>query len=457
VTDREPGRSATGPVVEGRLLEPTGRGMAPTHVRYQVVVLAVALAMVTYLDRVCIAKLAPDIRQDLGLSITQMSWVFSVFAMAYAAFEIPTAWWADRAGTRNVLTRIVIWWSAFTIATAGAFNYASMLVVRFLFGAGEAGAWPCVARSFSRWIPSRERGRVQGVFFAGAHLAGGLTPLLVVVLQRYLGWRAIFVCFGAVGFVWAFAWSRWFRDDPTEHPGVNAAEREQILAERPIDVPHHTGWAYWGPLLRNRNVIALCVMYMSNAAMSYFCMTWLPTYLHEVHGFEATSLGFFSGLPLLVSVPSDLFGGVATDAVAKRYGLRVGRCGVGAASCLVAGIALIFATSSSDPVTAALLIAFATSAAMFTLGAAWSTCIEVGRNHVAVVGAAMNTSGQIASLLCPLIVGYSVQWFGSWNMPLYLEAFMFLVGAACWLAIDPTRPVFEPAVDHPASLQPRTA
>ena len=155
----------------------------PTRVRYQVVALTVLLAMVTYLDRVCISKLAPDIMRDLGLSKIEMGYVFSAFALAYALFEIPTAWWADRGGTRLVLTRIVLWWSTFTIATAAAVNYATLLLVRFLFGAGEAGAWPCVARTFSRWIPARERGRVQGIFFAGAHLAGGLTPLAVVALQ----------------------------------------------------------------------------------------------------------------------------------------------------------------------------------------------------------------------------------------------------------------------------------
>ena len=149
----------------------------PTRVRYRVVALTVALAMVTYLDRVCISKLAPDIMRDLNLSKIQMGYVFSSFTLAYAFFEIPTAWWADREGTRRVLTRIVIWWSSFTIATAAAYNYATLLLVRFLFGAGEAGAWPCVARTFSRWIPARERGTIQGIFFAGAHLAGGLTPL----------------------------------------------------------------------------------------------------------------------------------------------------------------------------------------------------------------------------------------------------------------------------------------
>jgi MFS family permease len=411
-------------------------------VRHRVVGLAVLLAMVTYLDRVCISKLAPDIMRDLGLSKIQMGYVFSSFTLAYAIFEIPTAWWADREGTRRVLTRIVIWWSSFTIITAAAYNYATLLIVRFLFGAGEAGAWPCVARTFSRWIPARERGTVQGIFFAGAHLAGGLTPLVVVALQPYLPWRAIFVCFGVVGFVWAAAWHAWFRNDPSEHHAVNAAELELIVHERPPDSPHSAGWAYWGQLLRSPSVVALCIMYASNSSMSFFCITWLPTYLQERHGFDATSLGFFAGLPLLVSVPSDLFGGVVTDKLSARFGLRLGRCAMGAIAYTVSAVALFFAAASPTPVVAAVLIALATASAMFTLGAAWSTVIEIGRNHAGVVGATMNTAGQVASLLSPLIVAYSVQWYGSWNFPLYLLGAMFLVGALCWLIIDPRRPVF---------------
>ena len=214
----------------------------PTHVRYKVVAMAVLLAMVTYLDRVCISKLAPNIMHDLGLSKVQMGWVFSAFALAYAMFEIPTACWADRQGTRRVLTRIVIWWSSFTIATAASFSYVSLLVVRFLFGAGEAGAWPGVARSFSRWIPRRERGTIQGIFFVGAHLAGGVTPLLVVALLPHLHWRMIFVGFGAIGFVWAWVWYRWFRNDPSEHPEVNKAELESIVSDRRTEGAHAAPW-----------------------------------------------------------------------------------------------------------------------------------------------------------------------------------------------------------------------
>src|SRR5512147_3110255 len=154
-------------------------------VRYKVVAFAVALAGVTYLDRVCIGILAPRIMSDLHLSPVRMSYVFSAFTLAYALFEVPTAWWADRIGSRRVLTRIVLWWSAFTMLTGAAINYVVLLVTRFLFGVGEAGAWPNAARVFSRWVPAEERGRVQGVFFAGAHVAGGLTPAIVA-------WIALF-------------------------------------------------------------------------------------------------------------------------------------------------------------------------------------------------------------------------------------------------------------------------
>jgi sugar phosphate permease len=428
-----------------------------TRIRYRVAALGTLLAMVTYLDRVCIAKLAPDIMRDLQLTTVQMSYVFSAFALAYAGFEIPTAWWADRLGTRTVLTRIVLWWSTFTMATGAAVNYTAMLIVRFLFGMGEAGAWPCAARAYSRWIPIRERGTVQGIFFAGAHLVGGLTPLVIVALLPHVHWRLMFVCFGAVGFVWVVAWRRWFRDDPTDHPGVSEAERHYILAERPPDTRHEAGLAYWGRILRNRNVIALCVMYTSNSAIFYFCITWLPTYLHERHGFDAATLGFVSGLPLLVSVPSDLFGGLVTDRLAARYGLRIGRCLLSGIAYVIAGGALIAAAAAANPVTAAVLIALATGVCMFTLGAAWGTVIEIGRNHVGVVGAVMNTSGQIASLLCPLLVGYSVQWFHNWDLPIYALGVLFLVGALCWMLIDPERPVFDAVTDDRPHVPINTA
>ena len=419
----------------------------PTRARYRVVALATSLGMITYLDRACIATLAPGITRDLGLSTIQMGYAFTVFQLAYALFEIPTAWWADRKGTRAVLARIVLWWSGLTAATAAAFSYPALLAIRFLFGMGEAGAWPCVARTFSRWIPAGERGRVQGVFFAGAHLVGGLTPSLVLWLLTFMAWRTIFVCFGAVGLVWVAVWSTWFRNDPSEHGSVNAAELATIVAARKPDSGHAAGWEYWGGLLRSRNMMAMCIMYIPNCMIFYFCITWLPTYLRQRHGFEATSLGIFAGLPLIVSMPGDLLGGLVTDRLSSRFGLKIGRCALGAAAYLIAGVALLGAAVSSTPILAATLIAVATGMTMFTLGAAWGTVIEVGRNHVGVVGATMNSVGNLAAMLNPLIVAYSVQWFGSWNLPLYIMGALFLVGAACWTLIDPAEPVFAEAAE----------
>ncbi|HEY4088771.1 MAG TPA: MFS transporter, partial [Bryobacteraceae bacterium] len=206
-------------------------------VRYKVVGVAASLAALTYLDRVCISVLAPSIQKEFSLSQVQMSWVFSAFIISYAMFEIPTAWWADQIGSRRVLTRIVLWWSTFTMATAGAFSYTSMLTLRFLFGIGEAGAWPNAARVFSRWIPARERGRVQGVFFAGAHLCGGVTPIIVIWMTTFLSWRQVFLACGSLGFLWAIGWYRWFRDEPADHPSITPEERDMILRER--NIPAH--------------------------------------------------------------------------------------------------------------------------------------------------------------------------------------------------------------------------
>jgi MFS transporter, ACS family, glucarate transporter len=415
----------------------------PTHVRYQVVAFAVSLAMVTYLDRVCISTLAKDIMRDLSLSQQQMSYVFSAFTLAYAIFEIPTAAWADRKGTRMVLTRIVVWWSTLTMATAAALNYYWLLLTRFLFGMGEAGAWPCVASTFSRWIPAKERGTVQGIFFAGAHLSGGLTPLLVIVLMGYLPWRLIFVVFGLVGFVWAAAWCWWYRDDPALHPRVNLAEREEIVLGRRPATPHSAGWEYWRRLLGHRNSLPLCLMYVGNTYAFYFCITWLPTYLEEQHGVTKAALGLAAGLPLSLSVIGDLFGGATTDWLSRRFGLRVGRSGLGAAAYVFAAGAMLLAASATQPLVAVVSLSVAVAAMMFTLGAAWGTCIDIGGHHTGVVSAMMNTAGNAGGFFSPIIAVYAKDYLGGWNAPLYLMSGVFLLGALCWCFIDPRKRVFD--------------
>jgi len=417
----------------------------PTGTRHVVVFFMVTLAMVTYLDRACIGVMAPKISAEFGLDEGQMSWVFFSFIFAYALFEIPTARWADTRGAKSVLTRIVTWWSLFTVITAGAFNYVSLIAARFLFGMGEAGAWPCVARVMSRWIPLRARGTAKGIFFAGAYSSATLTALLVTPLLEHFSWRSILVVFGCVGMVWVFAWQRWFRDEPADHPGTNEAERALILSDRPPDAPHPTGWPFWKRLLRQRNVLLLCIVYMPNCATFYFCITWLPTYLMKQHGFEKGELGLLSALPLGLSVITQFLGGYISDIVTKRSGIRAGRRLPGVLGYSLAAVFIICAAVSTAPVAAAVLIGLAAGSCMLTTAPAWSTCIDIGREHSATVGATMNTSGQIAAMASAPIVGYSVKWFGDWNMPFWLLGGLFVIGALGWLLIDPKEPVFAPA------------
>jgi MFS transporter, ACS family, glucarate transporter len=414
--------------------------MRPTRTRYRATAFLVALAAITYLDRVCISILAPQIAHDLSLTRIQMSFVFSAFAIAYAAFEIVTAWWGERIGPRRVLTRVVAWWSCFTIATSLAWNYSSLLFIRFLFGAGEAGAWPNAALAFSRWTPVGERGRAQGFFFAAAHLSGGLTPLLVAALLPVMSWRAIFAACGMVGFVWAAAWFRWFRDEPRDHPGVNATEAELIEKGRSLSAHRHAGGNVWRTLAKSPNVWFLCLAYFSNSYGSYFVMTWLPTYLAERRGFQKESLSFFSGLPLLLSVLGDLTGGAVTDFITRRFGLRLGRSGVAVIGYAVAGAAMFASVLSATPVMAASLIAVAVAASMFTLSASWAACIDIGGRHTAVLSAAMNTTGQIGSVLSPVVTGWVVAHFFNWQAPLLIMGSLYLASAVFWMLVDPRKP-----------------
>ena len=283
---------------------------------------------------------------------------------------------------------------------------------------------------------------VQGIFFAGAHLGAAVTPFLVTQMLGVMSWRTVFVCFGLLGAVWAALWYFWFRDEPAQHPGVNAAERALIEADRGTSPGHDFNAAYWKKLFTHRNVLALCLMYFPNSMVFYFCITWLPTYLREKHHFTGNAADFYAGLPFFVAIFGDLCGGFITDAAARRFGLRFGRTGVGAITCVIAAATLLAVPFCPNPHAAAILIALAVAATMTSLAATWATCIEVGGSQPAVVGATMNSAGQVGAMLCPLIVGYSLEWFQNWDIRLYVIGGLFLLAAACWCVIDPREKVF---------------
>jgi nitrate/nitrite transporter NarK len=260
----------------------------------------------------------------------------------------------------------------------------------------------------------------------------------MLALAPLLSWRAIFIGLGSLGLGWALVWHRWFRDEPAQHRGVNPGELDCIAVGREAPVPSQLGWAFWRGLLQNRSVIALCVMYFPNSFIFYFCITWLPTYLSEQFGLAARTLSFFAGLPLILSIAADLLGGVTTDWASRRLGLRIGRCGMGAAAYCLAGVALLAVPLVHQGMLAGALIALATAIAMLALAPAWATCLDLGQENAAVVSGTMNTAGQVGSLLCPVIVAYALKWYGSWNLSITLMGALFLVGAVAWGVVDPS-------------------
>lgn len=410
-------------------------------VRHRVVAVTVALAAVTYLNRVCIAVLAPKISAELGLSRIEMGYVFSAFAVAYALFGVPAAWWADRDGARRVLTWVVLWWSAFTMATAAAWNFVSLLVIRFLFGVGEAGAWPSVARVYSRWIPAGERGRIQGIFFAGAHLSGGLTPLAVAAIACWLEWRAIFVFFGLIGVVWTIGWYAWFRDEPHEHRAVPAQERDHIEATRGLPAARDHVSGSWTAVFKTPTVVPLCMQAFANSYGFYFFITWLPTYLAQARGMTGAQLAIFSGLPLMLSFVADLTGGEGSDKLARRVSLRAARRAFGVGGYALAALAIFLATQLNSGFAAGLLIAIGGACSMLTLAPAWATAVDVGGRHAGVTAGVMNTVGQFGGILSPLALAYLVDATNNWNIPLMVLAGIYAMAGVAWLAINPDQRV----------------
>lgn len=455
-----------------------------TRVRYAVLVLVSALSMITYLDRVAIASAAPSIVGDLGLnSVADLKWVFTAFALAYALFEVPSGWLGDVFGPRRTLIRIVLWWSTFTALTAlagltlggYALGLGFLVAVRFLFGVGEAGAYPNITRALHNWLPLQQRGLGQGsVWFCGK-MMGGITPTIWMLLvagtaftPALVPWRAVFWIFGLLGLLWCILFARWFRDQPEEMPQVNAAEVALIRAGKGMQQAAHKRLP-WKQVLTSGNLWALCLMYGSQAYGWYFYITYLPSFLEQQYHVPTTSLlgAIYKGGPLWMGAIGCLAGGLVTDSVIRRTGnLRLGRriCGlVGHGLCVVCFLVCPYAPNAFWFFLAVSLAAFFTD---LTVASAWAVCQDIGQQYAATVAGFMNMmaglSGALAGWLTGSILEASLAREGlrlglavadlspaqraagllnGYHLNFYTFAALYLVALLCWLKIDATRPL----------------
>jgi len=406
--------------------------------RHGVLALLCGVSMITFLDRLAIPVAEPGIRGDLHLSPEQWGWVLSAYVLANALFEIPSGALGDKAGQRLELTRITVWWSAFTAATGWCRTFVQMAGARFLFGIGAAGAYPNAAGVISRWFPKKEHARAQGFVWGASRLGGALAPLLLVPLQRHVGWRAIFWVMGGVGLLWSVVWWTWFRSDPSEMAGITELELAEIRVDGLAQTGGHVG-VPWKRLFALPQLWLIVFAYFCYAWGSWFYFGWFTTWLVRGAGFSVAQMGVFASFPFVMGLFGNLVGGVVSETMVERYGRKRTYRWV-TSICLVVTSGLLLAMSSVRSHVAIVVLATLGFGVMdLMLPSAWAMCLSIGGRYGGTATGVMNTAGNLGGWLCTIVFGYAITATGNYNLPLRGVAGMVLVAALVFSQVDCTK------------------
>jgi MFS family permease len=376
--------------------------------------------------------------------------------LAYILFEVPTGHWGDRFGSRTVITRIVLWWSFFTALTGAALGFWSLFAFRFLFGAGEAGAFPNAARVVTRWFPPAEQGLARGTITMTSQLGGALTPPLAAGLIALIGWRWTFAVFGLLGLVWSALFYRWFRDDPAEHSAANALEQELIGCAG--HAPGGAGHAAipWMQVIASPNVWLLGTIMTAGATLFYMQFQWYPTYLKEARGLTDQQSSWFTGIIILAGAVGCLVGGVLSDFLTRRTSERKWTrrlCGSG--MLFLAFLSLACLRFSHQALAATLLNAAALFCLQVSIPTWWAVVAEISGKHGAAMFGLMNSMGGLGVMAMNFLVGSVVDSREAAGLP-RLEAWRpvfdgvavgLAVGALCWMFVDATSPIIKSRQD----------
>ncbi len=408
--------------------------------RYFLVLLMFLLSMLLYIDRSCISVAKTDIAETLQLTDTQMGWVFSSFALGYALFQTPGGYLADKFGPRIILSSVVAFWSIFTGLTAAAWNYSTMLIVRFLFGAGEAGAFPNMARAIYSWIPMKERGRVQGVNFSASRIGAALTMPAIAWLISLVGWQYCFVILAAIGVVWSLIFFYFFRDEPTEHPLISKDEMQYILDNRQQQAKHDETLSF-SAMASSKNMWLAMVQYFCSNFTFFFCLTWLFPYIKTEYNLNTVDAGLYASAPLLAGALGNWFSGWMVDAIYQRGHWALSRRAPAILGFLLAAVGLVASVYMDNVLYAILFLSIAIFGADMTLSPSWSFCIDIGRKHAGTVSGTMNMAGNIGSFLTALAFPYLQNWTGSVTPFFFVGAALNVLAVFLWLMAQPCKPL----------------
>jgi ACS family glucarate transporter-like MFS transporter len=413
------------------------------RVRWILIFWMFVIGAVSYLDRVNISIAGPSIEREFHLDHIQMGWVFSAWVLGYALFQAPSGRLADRFGPRRIVTLGAVWWAGFTALTgfaparvAGAL--AILLVVRFALGIGESLVFPASNRLVAAWIPSQERGIANGVIFAGVGAGAGITPPLITYVLLHYGWRWSFAVSALIGLVAGLVWFLVARDHPHEHPWMDPKEAAYIESGLPQSAPAVRGGTTlpWRTILASKDVRAITLSYFCYGYVAYIFFTWFFSYLSTVRGLNLKSSAYYAMLPFAAMAICSPLGGWISDRLTKRYGGRIGRCGLAGASMALAAVFVGLGTHAQDARVASLILAGGAGALYLSQSAYWSISSDIAGLSAGSVSGVMNMGNQIGGAVTASLTPLIAKHFG-WGMSFRVAAGFCAVGALTWLAVDP--------------------
>ncbi|HYI96113.1 MAG TPA: MFS transporter [Bryobacteraceae bacterium] len=385
--------------------------------RYLVVAALALLSWITYLDRAAISSVKDPISAEMGLNDKAMGAVFSAFALGYALGQIPAGWCADRFGPRLLLTIVVALWSLLTGLTGLVQTFMALLVVRFLFGLAEAGAYPGTARAFYNWLPSSEHGRANGAVFAASRLGAALAFPLMAMLLENGSWRFTFYLLALPGLIWAVVWYAFFRERPGTQPSASTSAMPLSQALRTI--PYR---------------LALFQYFAANFT-TFLCLSWMNPYLKQRFALSVADAAYYTMLPLLVGATAQWVSGFTVDRLFKSRLRSISRAAPAITGFVISAFGAALIPFAPDAPTAAACFALATFGVEVTISPSWAFCIDLGGRNAGSVSGAMNTAGNLGSFVSANAFPWLQSAFGSAGPYFFLVCGMNLLSGLAWTRI----------------------
>jgi ACS family hexuronate transporter-like MFS transporter len=403
----------------------TGGGVAGAIGRYRWVICSLLLfgATKNYMDRQVLGVLKTTLQHDLGWNEIDYSNIVFAFQFAYAVGMLGIGRLIDRLGTRRGYSLAMIFWSIASMAHGIATSLTGFILARSALGLGESGVFPASLKSVAEWFPKRERAFAVGIFNAGTNVGAILTPLFVPWITIHWGWRWAFVLTGALGFVWLIFWLALYRK-PEDHPRCSKAELAYIRSDPTESARKFT----WRSLFPHRQTWAFAVGKFLTDPIWWFYLFWVPDFLQRQHGLQLSQIG----LPIVaIYVMSDMgsvVGGWFSSFLIKR-GATVNRARKTAMLiCALSVLPIVFADRVASLWIAVVIIGLAAAAHqgfaanLFTLPSDMFPSSAVA----SVVGIG-GTAGAFGGMLIAKIVGYALQWTGSYKVPFLIAGTAYLL------------------------------